>query len=175
MPYIQLDGLQFPLEVGETRVGSGGIAHIPVAAGEMSAVHAVITVTPDGAAIITGGDGGVNVAVNGVALGETPAPLMHGDRIVVAGRELFFGDDRKTGDTTHVPSMDITSARARPTSARSTAASGGRLVSLVDGREYPVPPAGLVVGRDPTCGVVIPSGEVSRRHAVILPGKDGYT
>ncbi|HEV2179559.1 MAG TPA: FHA domain-containing protein [Gemmatimonadaceae bacterium] len=52
--------------------------------------------------------------------------------------------------------------------------TGGRLVSLVDGREYVVPDSGLVVGRDPTCDVVVPTGEVSRKHAVIAAAAGGY-
>ncbi|MGH7649202.1 MAG: FHA domain-containing protein, partial [Gemmatimonadaceae bacterium] len=47
-------------------------------------------------------------------------------------------------------------------------------MSLVDGREYVVPESGLVLGRDPTCDVVVPTGEVSRKHAVITAGSDGY-
>ncbi|HKT07352.1 MAG TPA: FHA domain-containing protein [Gemmatimonadaceae bacterium] len=47
-------------------------------------------------------------------------------------------------------------------------------MSLVDGREYLVPEGGLVVGRDPTCDVVVATGEVSRKHAVITAGSDGY-
>ncbi|HKV49883.1 MAG TPA: FHA domain-containing protein [Gemmatimonadaceae bacterium] len=47
-------------------------------------------------------------------------------------------------------------------------------MSLVDGREYVVPDSGLVLGRDPTCDVVVPAGEVSRKHAVITVADDGY-
>src|SRR3984893_12279229 len=37
-----------------------------------------------------------------------------------------------------------------------------------------VPAAGLVFGRDASCDVVIPSSEVSRRHAEIVAGDNGY-
>ena len=60
----------------------------------------------------------------------------------------------------------------RPT--RRTQASGGRSVSLVDGREYSVPAGGLVIGRDAWCDVVVPTAEVSRRHAQIAPAAEGY-
>ena len=46
--------------------------------------------------------------------------------------------------------------------------------SLVDGREYTVGPDGLVFGRDAGCDIVIPSSEVSRRHAEIVAGDNGY-
>jgi pSer/pThr/pTyr-binding forkhead associated (FHA) protein len=53
-------------------------------------------------------------------------------------------------------------------------AGAGRLVSLTDGREYAITAAGLVFGRDAGCEVVIVSTEVSRRHAEIRPGANGY-
>jgi len=58
--------------------------------------------------------------------------------------------------------------------ARAVAPSGGRLVSLVDGKEYAVPEKGLVIGRDAGCDVVVPRNEVSRRHAELAPTEDGY-
>ena len=54
------------------------------------------------------------------------------------------------------------------------ACTGGRLVSLVDGREYPVPAKGVMFGRDASCDIVIPSNDVSRNHAEIQAGPDGY-
>ena len=53
-------------------------------------------------------------------------------------------------------------------------ASGGRLVSLVDGKEYSVPSGGVVIGRDAGCDVVVGKNEVSRRHAEIAPTDQGY-
>jgi pSer/pThr/pTyr-binding forkhead associated (FHA) protein len=58
--------------------------------------------------------------------------------------------------------------------ARPTTASGGRLVSLVDGKEYTVLAAGIVLGRDASCDVVVAQNEVSRRHAEIAPTEQGY-
>ena len=42
------------------------------------------------------------------------------------------------------------------------------------GGSTPSPPHGLVFGRDAGCDVVIVSTEVSRRHAEIRPGPNGY-
>jgi pSer/pThr/pTyr-binding forkhead associated (FHA) protein len=47
-------------------------------------------------------------------------------------------------------------------------------VSLVDGKEYTVPSRGLVFGRDASCDVVVAANEVSRRHAEIAAGEQGY-
>ena len=41
----------------------------------------------------------------GVVLGAESAPLLHGDRIEVAGRQLRFSDDRKAGSTVVVPAF----------------------------------------------------------------------
>ena len=109
-------------------------------------------------------------------LGAEPTPLMHGDKVEIAGVELRFADDAKGGATQFVSASDIAAMQGakRAGSARPTAASGGRLVSLVDGKEYTVPTSGLVFGRDASCDVVVPQNEVSRRHAEIAPGEQGY-
>jgi len=116
------------------------------------------------------------VRVNGVVLGAEPTPLMHGDKVEIAGVELRFADDTKGGATQFVSASDIAAMHGakRAGAARPTAASGGRLVSLVDGKEYTVPSSGLVFGRDASCDVVVPQNEVSRRHAEIAPGEQGY-
>ena len=114
--------------------------------------------------------------VNGVLLGAEPTPLMHGDKIEVAGLELRYADDAKAGATQFVSASEIAAiAGAKRTgAARATSASGGRLVSLVDGKEYAIADSGLVFGRDASCDVVIAQNEVSRRHAEIVIGDDGY-
>jgi pSer/pThr/pTyr-binding forkhead associated (FHA) protein len=52
--------------------------------------------------------------------------------------------------------------------------TGGRLVCLTDGREYAVGEQGMFFGRDAVSDIVVTSGEVSRRHAQILPTPQGY-
>ena len=133
---------------------------------------ASLEVGADGSAVVRRVDG--TVKVNGVVLGAEPAPLLHGDKIDVAGRELFFGDDRRAGNTQFVQPVRLAESAPHAAPGKATAATGGRVISLVDGREYPVPAAGLVFGRDPTCDVVIGSTEVSRKHASLSPGPDGY-
>ncbi|HEU4642159.1 MAG TPA: FHA domain-containing protein [Gemmatimonadaceae bacterium] len=174
MPYIQQDGQQHPLVPGDNTVGAAAAARVRVAGAGVGDTVAVLAVGADGSTVIRR-HGDSAVKVNGVRLGAEPTPLIHGDKIEIDGRELFFGDDRKAGNTQYVPSVRIpeTAAPAH-VAARPTAAAGGRLLSLVDGREYPVPERGLVIGRDPACDVVVPAGAVSRRHAVIAPGRDGY-
>ena len=174
MPYIQVDETQFPLSIGEVTVGTGADARIRVGGGNDAGagVQAIVRVGLDGTVIRRHGADSV-VRVNGVQLGGEPTPLIHGDKIQVAGAELLFGDDRKAGSTQYISGLSMPVADDRP-EAGATAATGGRLVSLVDGREYLIAATGLVIGRDASCDVVVPSGEVSRRHAEIAPGKGGY-
>ena len=47
--------------------------------------------------------------LNGVPLGAEPTPLMHGDKIEIAGRELFYAEDTKAGTTRHVMQADVRS------------------------------------------------------------------
>ena len=46
MPYIQLHDKQYPLRVGEVRVGSGPDAHVPLPGAD--AVHAIVELTATG-------------------------------------------------------------------------------------------------------------------------------
>ena len=43
------------------------------------------------------------------------------------------------------------------------------------GTVHEIPSEGLVIGRDPECGIVLDSREVSRRHAHVAPDVGGYT
>ncbi len=58
--------------------------------------------------------------------------------------------------------------------ATDTLSTGGRLVSLTDGREYELKDRALVIGRDTGCDIVIAGRQISRRHAEIIPTPRGY-
>ncbi len=174
MPVLQLDDQQFPLKPGATRIGAGADADVIVPGYSAIGIEAII----DGGATptIRRANEEAHVRVNGVLLGAEPTPLMHGDKVEIAGLELRYADDAKGGATQFVSASDIASMAGarRAGSARATAASGGRLVSLVDGKEYAVPEMGIVFGRDAACDVVVAQSEVSRRHAEIVPDESGY-
>ena len=174
MPVLQLDDQQFPLKAGATRIGAGNGADVLVPGYSAVAVEAII----DGGAspTIRRADESAHVRVNGVLLGAEPTPLLHGDKIEVAGLELRYADDAKGGATQFQHAGDIAAllGSKRTGAARATTASGGRLVSLMDGKEYTIADAGLIVGRDASCDVVVAQHEVSRRHAEIQIGDDGY-
>jgi pSer/pThr/pTyr-binding forkhead associated (FHA) protein len=138
--------------------------------------HAIVQGLADGQVAIRGAEEGATVLVNGVRLGTQPHPLLHGDKVEVAGQELLFVDERRSGSTQYVQAVSpesMAEAGARA-GGKATAATGGRLVSLDDGREYVVAGKSITVGRDASCDVVATSKNVSRRHAEVMPTPKGY-
>jgi pSer/pThr/pTyr-binding forkhead associated (FHA) protein len=173
MPVIKVNDQQFSLRPGPNRLGAG--EGVDVAVGDRSelGVQAIVEVAGDSSAVIRRA-GEAAVRVNGIPLVD-PTPLMHGDRLEIAGREAFYTDDAKAGSTRFVSATDAADAAAkRAGPARATADTGGRLVSLVDGKEYAIPAAGITIGRDAASGVVVAQNEVSRKHAEVRPVGGGY-
>jgi pSer/pThr/pTyr-binding forkhead associated (FHA) protein len=117
--------------------------------------------------------------------------LLHGDRVEIDGVEFRYCDDRQTGATAEFPALSAEQSELLPIPAPAAAGANrdqagqnarvrapvknGRLVSLVDGREYAVRDEGLSIGRDAGCDVVVPANSVSRRHARIALEVRGYT
>ena len=175
MPVIQINEQQFSLKVGTTLIGAGDDADVPIPAHAAVGVQAVVEVGPDRSASIRRASPAAVVRVNGVALGIEPTPLLHGDRVEVAGHEMLFAEDNRAGATQYMHAQEP--AATAPHFAGNevaTSARGGRLVSLVNGREYSIRATGAVIGRDAGCDVVVPQGDVSRRHAEIVPAQAGY-
>lgn len=173
MPVLHINDQQYPLKAGSNRLGAPDVAEIPVAAG--LGVQAIVDVEEGKGAIVRRAASDAAIRVNGVALGAEPTPLLHGDRLEVGGIELRYADDRKGGATQFVAADEVEAMAAKRAGASvATAGTGGRLVSLVDGKEYAVPATGLVIGREVGADVVVPLAEVSRRHAEIVPTSDGY-
>src|SRR5688500_3094095 len=174
MPYIQLRDRQYPLGKGQLRVGTSAHADVRVPGVESETAQAIVDVDEAEQATLRRGSPGAVVKVNGVLLGIEPTPLIHGDKIEIGGVELLYGEDRAAGSTQYLGSPRGGAGAATPAPERATATSGGRLVSLVDGREYPIAEGGVTIGRDASCEIVVPSTEVSRRHANIAPSPHGY-
>jgi pSer/pThr/pTyr-binding forkhead associated (FHA) protein len=173
MPVLKLNGQQFVLQPGPNRLGGGTTADVVVDGAQD--VVAIIDLTDDGRATIRG-NSGESVRVNGTSLAQ-PTPLIHGDKVEIRGNDLFFADDVKQGGSTRFVSAAEVAAIAaakRSGPARGTLRTGGRLVSLVDGKEYPIPEAGITIGRDASADIVVAQTAVSRRHAQVVPGANGY-
>jgi pSer/pThr/pTyr-binding forkhead associated (FHA) protein len=210
MPVIKLNDQQFQLRPGTNRLGGGDFVEMTISPDVSLGVQAIIEVTgTEGVVIRPAAGKSAVVTVNGVLLTD-PTPLLHGDKLEIAGKELSFSDDTKTGATTFIPRADVAAATSAAASVATAAAprlgepiqlgdtiggpspaavadvvetvvsnplggaTGGRLVSLVDGREYSVPDAGLTIGRESGSGVVLAHKQVSRKHAVIMPTLRGY-
>jgi hypothetical protein len=68
-----------------------------------------------------------------------------------------------------------TSARVRGQVAQAQAARPSRALIAVAGRRLPIPPRGATIGRSRECDVVLDDAGISRRHAEIRPGAEGWT
>lgn len=174
MPVIKVNDQPYSLRPGANRLGAGDDADVRVGGDPALGIQAIIDVDRHDRVVIRRFDDQSTVRVNGVMLIE-PAPLMHGDKVEIGGSELLYSDDSKAGVTQYISAEEIAAiARRRPGTPRATAATGGRLVSLVDGKDYTIPPAGLTIGRDASSAVVVAQNDVSRRHAEIAPVEQGY-
>ena len=176
MSYLIFAGTRYALPPGESTLGG---ADTVLAGSALAALPPFATVAqwPDRPTTIERATAATTVLLNGRPLGEAPRVLRHGARIAVAGRELLYGDARAAGGTAHFASVndaDLALLAALAPGAP-TGSVGGRLVPLGRGDPVAVPPGGLVIGRDPACGLVLTSRGVSRRHASVRPGPAGYT
>ena len=177
MAFVEIGGKRHPLPAGEMLIGSGADCHLRLEGRGVASRHAVLTTAPDQSVAIRACDATVDVAVNGVRLGALPQPLLHGDKIALGSVELLFVDERKSGSTQYIAAVKFDTPAEQPKAAapgRATAGTGGRVVCLTDGREYRVVGAALTFGRDAKADVVVPGGQVSRRHAEIVATPRGY-
>lgn len=165
---IQLDveGRRHGVVPGEMLVGSDPDAAIPLFGGGVAPSHAMVQGWPDGSAAIRA-LGNAEVQVNGIRLGAEPTPLLHGDKIRIGSHEILVQDEARSGRTRLLPALSIDS----PSSGGP--GGGGTIVCLTDGREYALDEGALVFGREAGADVVVPSTEVSRRHAELHPTADG--
>ena len=178
MALLELRGNQYPIPVGELVLGSDAGCGIVVSGSGILPRHALFQGQPDGHVVIRKAAPAAEVLINGVRLGAEPTPLLHGDKVEVNGHELNFVDERRSGSTRFMqavkPAEAMTEAKGTSSSASATANTGGRLVSLTDGREYVISGTSLVFGREAACDVVVDDKDVSRRHAEIVQTPKGY-
>jgi len=178
MALLEMGGRRFTLPQGEVLLGADPDSAIPLAVPGVLPKHAKLKSLPDGQVVITKAVPEADVLINGVRLGAEPTPLLHGDKVEVGGQELTFVDERRSGSTQYVQAMNVPQAmdraKAEAKGGKVTVNTGGRVVSLTDGREYAIAGASLVFGRDASCDVVVPGKDVSRRHAEIMQTPKGY-
>src|SRR5436190_21836129 len=178
MALLEMGGKRFTLPQGEVPLGADPGSVIPLAFPGVLPRHAKLKSLPDGQVVISKAVPEAEVLINGVRLGAEPTPLLHGDKVEVGGQELTFVDERRSGSTQYVQAMSVPQAmeraKAEAKGGKVTVNTGGRVVSLTDGREYAIAGASLVFGRDASCDVVVPGKDVSRRHAEIMQTPKGY-
>src|SRR5213592_3246670 len=178
MALLEMGGRRFTLPQGEVLLGADPSCAIPLAVPGVLPKHAKLKSLPDGQVVITKAVPEADVLINGVRLGAEPTPLLHGDKVEVGGQELTFVDERRSGSTQYVQAMSapqaMERAKAEAKGGKITVNTGGRVVSLTDGREYAVAGTSLVFGRDASCDVVVAGKDVSRRHAEIVQTPKGY-
>ena len=177
MALLELGGKKFTIPVGEVLVGSDAGCAISLAGAAVLPHHALLQGQADGQVIIRKASPAAEVFINGVRLGAEPTPLLHGDKVEVGGHELTFVDERRTGSTQFVKAFTPATAGgpAKPSvKPPAIGVTGGRVVSLTDGREYVITGASLVFGREAGCDVVVAGKDVSRRHAEIVLTPKGY-
>src|SRR5213594_3069539 len=178
MALLEMGGQRFTLPQGEVVLGADPGSVIPLAFPGVLPRHAKLKSLPDGQVVISKAVPEAEVLINGVRLGAEPTPLLHGDKVEVGGQELTFVDERRSGSTQYVQAMSVPQAmeraKAEAKGGKVTVNTGGRVVSLTDGREYAIAGASLVFGRDASCDVVVAGKDVSRRHAEIMQTPKGY-
>ena len=179
MSLLELGGNKFTIPVGEVVLGSDAGCAISLSGAGVLPRHAVLQGQADGQVIIRKATPAADVLINGVRLGAEPTPLLHGDKVEVGDHELTFVDERRSGSTQYVQALSLPQGApgAAPRPGGKPAAigtSGGRVVSLTDGREYVITGASLVFGREAGCDVVVSGKDVSRRHAEIVHTPRGY-
>ncbi len=180
MSYLETGGNRIAIPVGELRLGSDPAAQLVLPGATVHPLHAIVQRYADGQVAIRRGAEQAETKVNGVRLGPQPTPLLHGDKVQIGVHELRFVDERRSGSTQYVQAVDPAALEAAakkgsgPKPREATAATGGRVVSLTDGREYAISGTSMVFGRDAGCDVVVTDRNVSRRHAEIMATPKGY-
>ncbi|MDQ6635409.1 MAG: FHA domain-containing protein [Gemmatimonadota bacterium] len=178
MSFLIIDRERYALQLGDTTLG--GLTDELLAQSPLSALppFAVLSAGPDGEATIRALPGGAPTLLGGRPLTVQPHAIRHGDRMEVGGRTILYGDLSAAGRTSAFVGISVDDATllagmALPASD-ATATTGGRLIELSDDTRHDIPTTGVVIGRDPECGIIIKSSAVSRRHASIAPGLLGY-
>ncbi len=173
MMHLEAGGRTYPIAVGELVIGSGAGASVLLPGDGVAERHALVQGSADGGAAVRACPG-AEVLVNGVRLGGDPTPLLHGDKLRIGGTELLVVDARRAGRTQIMNAAALADATAVVLPKGNRRPSGGRVVCLTDGREYPVGEGPLVFGREAGADVVVPSDDVSRQHAEIKATDAGY-
>jgi hypothetical protein len=129
MSMLELGGKRFTIPMGDVALGSDPGCAIALTGPGLLPKHALLQGQPDGQVVIRKASPEAEVMINGVRLGAEPTPLLHGDKLQVAGHELTFVDERRSGSTQYVPALSVPEGGAPAKSAgavKSVGTTGGR-------------------------------------------------
>jgi pSer/pThr/pTyr-binding forkhead associated (FHA) protein len=180
MSFLIADQERYALRPGRNTLGGRGADAVSLTALAGLAPAAVITVRPDGTALIQRISAAVIVKVDGGPLGAMPHQLKDGARLSIGHARLTYAVGTPERESAGGTTPDKESSDGKPSTptevieAMPTPVIGGRLIELGTGCVYPVPRDGLVIGRDGECDIVVDDPGVSRRHAVVRPGRGGF-
>jgi len=174
MSFLIIDHERYALQMGDTVLGGPADEVLSLSALGKIPPFAVLSCAPEGYGTIKRLRQDAEILIDGEPLGTKPRALKHGARITVAGLDISYGELRAAGGTAHIGSIDVEALSSLEGVASSAKAVNGRLVRLTGGDTTLIPEEGLEIGRDPTCGLVLASKSVSRRHAEIAPFRLGY-
>jgi pSer/pThr/pTyr-binding forkhead associated (FHA) protein len=183
MSFLTADQERYALRPGRNTLGGRGADAVALTALAGLAPAAVITIRPDGTALIQRISAAVIVKVDGGPLGAMPHPLNSGARLSVGHARLTYTAESPERETATSDSPDKATTPGSddkpgtPTEVievMSAPVVGGRLIELGTGCVYPVPRDGLVIGRGAECDIVVDDPGVSRRHAMVKPGRGGF-
>jgi pSer/pThr/pTyr-binding forkhead associated (FHA) protein len=172
MLQLEFGGRTISIPTGDSAIGADPAGLVALAGAQPK--HVVLKGAADGTVSVLP-QAGAEVLLNGIKIGTDPHPVLHGDKIMVAGHEILVVDPKRSGSTQYVNANDLAAAiSSKKAGASSAGMVNGRLVSLTDGREYAIGAGRAVIGRDAECDVVIESKSVSRKHAEIMGTDKGY-
>ncbi|HEU4748681.1 MAG TPA: FHA domain-containing protein [Gemmatimonadaceae bacterium] len=174
MSFLIIDNERYALQMGDTVLGGSDDEVLSLSPLAQIPPFAVLSCSPDGAGSIRRLRQDEEILIDGQPLGAETRALKHGNHISVAGLDISYGEMRAAGGTAHIGSVSVETLSPVPVAESTGKASNGRVVRLADGKTTFIPSEGLEIGRDPTCGLVLASKSVSRRHAEIAPFQQGY-
>src|SRR5260370_1589669 len=116
MALLELGGRNVTVPQGEVLLGADPNCAIPLSGPGVLPRHAKLKGLPDGQVVITKAVPEAEVLINGVRLGAEPTPLLHGDKVEVAGQELTFVVERRSGSTQYMQAVSVQQpiAQAKP-------------------------------------------------------------
>jgi pSer/pThr/pTyr-binding forkhead associated (FHA) protein len=179
MSFLIADQERVPLRLGRNTLGGRGADAVALTSLTGLAPAAVITIRPDGTALIQRIAAAVIVKVDGGPLGALPHPLNDGARVSIGPARLTYAQ-APIQRNTPAPAAKVPASSDKPGTptevieAMPPSVVGGRLIELGTGCVYPVPRDGLVIGRGEDCDIAVDDPGVSRRHAIVKPGRGGF-